>query len=89
MATTEIYKTEFAAHRAAKSYFQNVLNVKDVPVQEDTYLTRRYGSTTCICGETAATYFEPVKASHRRKVEAKAVNTYVMFGICESCGDKY
>lgn len=92
---TQIFKSEFQAHRAAKSYFESLFNVKNCPVKIDKYLMSRHNSTSCCCGETSGIYFEPVELNKKRMniIEQNNINLYtgtsIFFGVCESCGENY
>lgn len=92
---TEIFKTEFQARRHAKYYFAGILNIspKSVIVAHDKYYEGRYGSTTCVCGETVCDYFMMKNAGplQQKKLDAAIdrPGAVIAIGICGSCGQNF
>ena len=93
--TTEIYKTEFQAIKAAKWEFSKILNISpnSIRTAHDKYYEQRYGSTQCVCGETSCCYFKMSNAGKKQQsILDKAIDrpgAVLAFGVCESCGIKF
>lgn len=93
--STEIYKTEFQARKAAKWEFSKILNInaKSIRVAHDKYYEQRYGSTQCVCGQTFCCYFNMSNASNKQQlILEEAIDrpgAVLAFGVCESCGKQF
>ena len=95
MRNTKIYKTDFQARKAAKAYFANIFNAKNVAVTTNNYDNSRYGGmgVQCNCGQTTCSFYSPtfVGAKRRNQLESQGLSEHatICFGICDSCGDKF
>jgi hypothetical protein len=95
MGRTDIFKTEFQARRHAKYFFAGILNIspKSVIVAHDKYYESKYGSTTCVCGETMCHYFMMKNAGpfQLKKLEAAIdrPGAVIALGTCKACGQSF
>lgn len=89
---TEIFRTEMKARQHAKYVFAGILGIsaKSVTVEHDKYCEARYGSTTCVCGETICNYYRMKNAGPRQlaKLERKInrAGAVIALGVCGNCG---
>lgn len=95
MRGTDIFKTEFQARRHAKHFFASILGIspKSVIVAHDTYNESRYGSTTCVCGETFCAYYAMSNAGpfQQKKLNEQVdrAGAVIAIGICAQCGQNF